>query len=181
MPRILDLELTGTKLVLRLFAAAILGGLAFLVLYYIPANLSAIIKWLGSSLPATFPVNELADFVQQAVSPLLPALGLTIAIFIVLVFIFRKTKLWGPLVFATGLVGLIYGYMLFQGGTMRFTFPNNIIPNTSASISITLNVIMLLFLAAPALTVIKGILLTFEHKAVNKENQISSASKPSTS
>ena len=171
MPRILDLKLSGKEFTLRLVIASVLGVLAFLFLYYIPSNLSAIINQLGSNLPAAIPVKELAALVQQSVPTVLPTLGLIIVVLTVLSVIFKKTLLEGPLVSTSGLVDLVYVYTLFGGGTLSFAIPKNIVPNTTASISITLTLIMYLFMAAPALTILKGILIALEHKAGQRESQ----------
>ncbi len=146
-------------------------------IYYLPFNFLAILNLLGSNLPATFPVNELVNLVQQAFPSFLAALGLIIVALTVLGSIFKKTMLEGFIVSVMGILDIIYVYIVFNGGTMNFIVPQNIVPDTTATISITLTMIMILFLVAPILTIIKGILLTLEHKSIHLEDQISSTNK----
>jgi len=157
LPRILDLQLSNKAFALRLAAAIGSGILSFFFLYYVPANLSKIINQI-------LPVTGFADLIQQFIPPLLPLLGLVITVLIVLGIIFKKTILHGPVVSITGLACLAYIYTAFQGGTLVFNLPQTIIPDTTASVTITLTTIMYLFLAAPACNILKGVLLTLEHK-----------------
>lgn len=169
VPRILDLELSRADLIRRLLVASFLGGFTLLLLFVIPSNVSTIISWLSSSLPATIPVKELTSLAQEFIPEILPVLGFVIAGLIFLGRIFKKTMLEGPIVLAQGLADLVYLYVVFQGGTMRFTIPANIIPNTTATISIILTTIMILFIVTPILVIVKGILITLEHKKAQRE------------
>jgi hypothetical protein len=173
LPRILDLDLSGLRLALRLAAAVVVGGFLFLVLYFIPSNLSAVIGTIGSRLSIMLPVNEISPLLQGLVPSILPAIGLLIAVLVGLRIVFGKTLIEGPLVSTVGLVTLVYVYISFQGGTLRFAIPQGLVPGVSGAVSLTFTIIMVLFLAAAGLTVVKGILLTKEHRARRREIRVS--------
>ncbi len=156
MPRLLDLKLTGAKLALRLALAILLGGLAFVLFYFLPASASSL---LGNSL-STAGIPGASGVVSSLINPSLPLIGLAAALFVFLGVLLRGTRIYGPIVIVTGLVFAAYVYTAFQGGTISLTLPPGLQGNASGTIAINASTLMYLFLLGPVLTILKGVVLT---------------------
>jgi len=155
MPKVIDLELTGKSLVIRLAAAAFLSLLSFAVLYYIPANLAGIIQRIAGVYPTQSVINTL---ISSLVSPQLPLLGLVITILVFMATLLNGSKVYGPILTVLGLTFIAYITTLFHGGSLEVTLPQGI--GVSGSVKVGLSTLMLLFTIPAALTLVKGVVIT---------------------
>lgn len=156
MPRLLGLDVSGASLALRVVLGIVFGGLALGLLYYIPANLGSM---LSSYLPASTKAVA-TGVVSSLLSPSLPLIGLVAATLVFLGVLLRGTRVYGVILLANGLVFVAYVYTLFQGGTITLSLPSGLPSSLSGSLSLNVGSLMLIFLIAPILTVVKGIVLT---------------------
>lgn len=119
MVRLIDLDVSGASLAARLALGAILGGLAFLVFYYVPANLLGIASNLaGVEIPP-----QAAGVISSLIEPALPSVGLALAPAIFLCALFRGTKAYGPLTIALSLIFAAYVFLFFHGGAISVAAP----------------------------------------------------------
>ena len=156
MPRLLDIEVSGASLALRVVLGVVFGGISFVVFYYLPANLG---NFLSSALPAASRAAA-AGVASALINPSLPLIGLAAAALVFLGFLLRGTKAYGLILVLNGIVFLAYVYTAFQGGTITLNLPAGLPSSASGNISLNASNLMLLFLLAPLLTVVKGIVLT---------------------
>ncbi|XRH76126.1 MAG: hypothetical protein ACO0C9_03485 [Candidatus Methanosuratincola verstraetei] len=160
MVRLIDLDVSGASLAARLALGAILGGLAFLVFYYVPANLLGIASNLaGVEIPP-----QAAGVISSLIEPALPSVGLALAPAIFLCALFRGTKAYGPLTIALSLIFAAYVFLFFHGGAISVAAPvdqlvGGLPMELSLSIRVDMAMLMALFLVPPALGVAKGVLL----------------------
>jgi len=160
MVRLIDLDVSGASLAARLALGAILGGLAFLVFYYVPANLLGIASNLaGVEIPP-----QAAGVISSLIEPALPFVGLALAPAIFLCALFRGTKAYGPLTIALSLIFAAYVFLFFHGGAISVAAPvdqlvGGLPMELSLSIRVDMAMLMALFLVPPALGVAKGVLL----------------------
>ena len=156
MPRILDLELSGGKLALRVVLAAVFAVLAALLFYYVPASIGSFAKSLGGASNA----STVESVVNSLVSPNLPMIGLAAAAMVFVGVLLRGSRVYGPILVVTGAVFLAYVYVAFQGGTISLDIPQGQQLSLAGSVSIGLSGLMFLFMLAPLLTIVKGVVLT---------------------
>ncbi|MDE1858606.1 MAG: hypothetical protein KGI26_06050 [Thaumarchaeota archaeon] len=156
MPRLLGLELSGGRLALRAVLAAVFGGLAFIVFYLVPAALGGLISQSAGSAGGTYA----ASVAGALVSPALPIVGLGVAALVFLGVLLRGTKVYGPILVVLGVVLLVYVYTAFQGGTVNLAIPKGAQYSATGSVAIDLAPLMYLLMLAPALTLLKGVVIT---------------------
>ncbi len=159
MPKLLDLELTGTSLAFRAVLGAVLAAAAFLFLYFVPANLVALAARVLPEMGGTFAAA--APMVAALIHPMLPLAGLLIAAFTFPAVLLRGSKLYGFFVAGLGILFLAYVYLAFQGGAITIAVPENMIPaySVTAALQLRLTNLMLLFMIPPVLTIVKGFVL----------------------
>ena len=136
--------------------AVLFGGLAALLFYYVPASVGGFAKQLAGPSNA----STVEGVVNALISPDLALLGLAAAALVFLGVLLRGSKAYGPIIIVTGLVFLAYVYTAFQGGTITLNLPQGIQYGASGSVSMGVAGLMYLFMLAPLLTVVKGIVLT---------------------
>jgi len=155
MPKILDLQLKTSSLVLRLIVGLITAAVSFILLYYIPANLS--------SLMYSFGIRDeiIINLVRSLVNPVLPTIGLAVAVLELVSAIMRGSKTYGPITLVLGLLLTSYVYLLFQQGAIVIPLSASIYPGISGALVIQLTNLMLLFILPFILMALKGITLTY--------------------
>lgn len=158
MPKILDLELKGSSLALRVVTGIIAAGITFFLLYYLPANFLSLLGQLvpAQALPDPSILNTL---LSSLVNPSLPMIGLLLTVLVFLECLLRGSKAYGPILIISGLSFIAYLYLLFHGGTMTITLPASLLMGISAGVAVDLTVIMLLFMLPSLLTIINGAVL----------------------
>ncbi|MDG6988623.1 MAG: hypothetical protein JRN21_04780 [Nitrososphaerota archaeon] len=155
MARLLGAEVTSGQLAVRAVLAVVFGGLAFLVFYYLPVSAAGLVKQVAGPANAS-----VASVVNGLVSPDLPAIGAAVAALVFLGVFLRGTKAYGPILIAAGAAFLAYFYVALQGGTITLALPQGIQYSASGNISIGVADLMYLLMVAPALTIVKGAVLT---------------------
>ncbi len=160
MVKLLDLEVSGASLAARIVLGVILGALAFLIFYYVPANFLG----LASDVLRMEIPPQAADVLSSLVDPALPLVGLALAPAIFLCALFRGTKAYGPLTIALSLLFAAYVYLFFHGGAISVAVPvgsiaGDLLMELSLSIRVEMAMLMALFLIPPILGVAKGALL----------------------
>ena len=155
MPKILDLQLKTSSLILRLIVGLITAAVSFILLYYIPANLS--------SLMYSFGIRDeiIINLVRSLVNPVLPTIGLAVAVLELVSAIMRGSKTYGPITLVLGLLFTSYVYLLFQQGAIVIPLSASIYPGISGALVIQLTNLMLLFMLPFILMALKGITLTY--------------------
>ncbi|MDE1858223.1 MAG: hypothetical protein KGI26_04040 [Thaumarchaeota archaeon] len=156
MPRLLGVEMSGGKLALRVVLAVVFGSLAALFLAYLPSAAGSFAKQAAGTANAA----AVESIVNALINPSLPAVGAVVAALVFLGFLLRGTKVYGPILMVLGLALLAYVYLAFQGGTIGLTIPQGLQYAASGSVSIGVSTLMLLFMVAPLLTLVKGLVLT---------------------
>jgi len=156
MPKILDLQLKTSSLVLRLIVGLITAAVSFILLYYIPANLSSLMYSSGVR-------DEIViTLVKGLVNPMLPTIGLAVAVLELVSAIMRGSKTYGPITLVLGLLLTSYFYLFFQQGAIVIPLSGYIYPGLSGSIVIQTSTLMLLFMLPGILTALKGIVVTLQ-------------------
>lgn len=154
MPRLLDLEMSGGKVALRLVLAAVFGGLAFIVFYYIPSALGAFLAQAAGSGG-----SSASNIASALINPQLPTLGLAIAVLVFLGVMLMGTKAYGPALIVIGLAFVAYVYTVFQGGIINLTVPKGVQYSASGNVAIDVALLMYLFMLGPILTILKGVVI----------------------
>lgn len=155
MARLLGVEVTSQQLAVRGVLAVAFGGVAFLLFYYLPVSAASLVSQIAG--PAGAP---LAPVVSGLVSPDLPAIGAAVAALVFLGVFLRGTKAYGPIVMAVGVAFLAYFYVALHGGTVTLAIPQGVGYSASGDVSIGVADLLYLLMVAPALTVVKGAVLT---------------------
>ncbi|MDG6904392.1 MAG: hypothetical protein JRN20_01250 [Nitrososphaerota archaeon] len=157
MPKILDLEISTPRLVLRVIYAAILASIDIFIFYIlISPNDTLLQRFLPPSIS-----SQLTSALSSFVSPTLPTIGLVMAALIFLDTMFKKTRIEGAFVMITGGLFAWYTYTIFGGGTMNLAMPSGLVQNITGSITVQASLIMWLLMLPSILTVVKGALMLF--------------------
>ncbi len=150
------MEMSGGKLALRAVLAVIFGAIAFVIFYYVPSSLGSYITRFAGSNGG----SSASSIVGALINPVLPIIGLAVALLVFIGTLLRGTKAYGPVLIFLGLVLVAYVYTAFQGGTINLTIPKGVGYSASGNIAIDFTLLMYLFLLAPILTLLKGVVLT---------------------
>jgi len=156
MPKILDLQLKTSSLVLRLITGLIAAAFCFILLYYIPANLPSLIYSYGLR------DEMIINLVKGLINPMVPAIGLAVATLELISAIMRGSKIYGPITIILGVLLAFYFYLLFQQGTIVIPLSGTIYPGLSGSIIVQASTLMLLFMLPGIFTILKGTLVTLQ-------------------
>ncbi|MGQ9759828.1 MAG: hypothetical protein ACUVQ5_04595 [Candidatus Methanomethylicaceae archaeon] len=156
MPRILDLEIGVGWLALRIVGGALLSAATYFLLSYVPSHLPEI---LGRFAPPEFS-SIIVSIVSELINPLLYIVGAVIAVIVFLQIVFRKTKVYGPILILAGLASLAYIYLAFQGGVITLTLPKELAMGLQVSVRVYLVTLMTLAMVPTILTMIKGIIIS---------------------
>ena len=97
--------------------------------------------------------------VGALVNPSLGAIGLAAAALVFLAVLLRGSKAYGPILMVLGVVFLAYVYEAFHGGTVALAIPK-VQASVSGNVAIGVSGLMYMFMLAPLLTVVKGLVLT---------------------
>ena len=155
MARLLGVEVTSQQLAARGVLAVAFGGVAFILFYYLPVSAASLVSQVAG--PAGAP---LAPVVSGLVSPDLPAIGAAVAALVFLGVFLRGTRAYGPILMAVGVAFLAYFYVALHGGTVTLAIPQGVGYSASGDVSIGVADLLYLLMVAPALTVVKGAVLT---------------------
>lgn len=157
MPRILDLQISTLRLVLRVIYAVILASIDIFIFYIlISPNDTLLRRFLPASIS-----SHLTTALSSFVSPTLPLIGLAMAALIFLDTIFKQTRIEGAFVMITGGLFAWYTYAIFDGGTMNLAIPSGLVQNVTGNITIQASLIMWLFILPSLLTAVKGALMLY--------------------
>jgi hypothetical protein len=148
--------MTGGRLAVRVVLAAVFGGVAAALLYYVPASLGGVAEQLAGGANA----SAVQSIVGALVSPSLPLIGLAAAALVFVGVLLRGTRGYGPVLVVLGAVLVAYVYTAFQGGTINISIPQGVQYGASGTVSISLAALMYLAMVGPLLTVVKGVVLT---------------------
>jgi hypothetical protein len=161
VPRVtIVVEFSWRSLAVRLLTGSVVALAAFITLYFIPSNLSSFLA--GYSPNGLAP--SIASLVAALVTPTLLAIGLLITALVFVGVVVRGSVVYGPVLVATGLGFIAYFYALFQGGSVSFQIPQELVGNLSGSIVVRLDQLVLLLVLPAALAVVKGIVLLLPWK-----------------
>jgi hypothetical protein len=155
----MDLELSSASLALRVISGAALAALVFVVFYYLPANLSALVS---GSLSATS--SAAVSSVATAIVGSTPIIGLVLAALVFLGAVLRGSKVYGVVLIVIGILFATYTYLLLHGGSIGGTLPSNLSSGASGNFAIDVSLLMVVLLAPSILTVLKGTLLIAVHE-----------------
>jgi len=156
MSRLAGLELSHGALVSRLVIGALASVMVFFVYYYLPASLVAFASRF-------IPANALAaadKVLPSLINPAILMLGLLLTLLVFLNVVLGGSKVHGLIVILIGACVFAYTILIFQGGTISLVLPRELLQGLGIDLQINLTNLMLVFLACPVLTVIKGVLLT---------------------
>jgi hypothetical protein len=108
------------------------------------------------------PVGVLTYLQSNGISPPIPVMivelaGIALTVLIVARYMFRPTRLYGPLAMAVSVVSLVYLYYLWLHSTYTLR-----IPNVPIAIGVTYADLLLLLMIVPALALVGGVLTTLE-------------------
>lgn len=156
MPKLIDVEVSGGGLAIRLVTGIVGAIIAFILLFFIPTSAASLVS---GSVPASF-ASGINSLISSLVNPVMPPLGLLVAVLVFLSALLRGTKIYGLIVILLGIFYLAYIYLFFHGGTINIQVPQGIAQGVSGSIVVELNLLMLLFMIPSILTIIKGIVLS---------------------
>jgi hypothetical protein len=152
MPKVMGVQLSGGALAVRLATAVVGAAVSFLLLYYLPANISTVVPQGASALASPlFP-------------PVLPPLGLAITALVFLGFLLRGTGAYGFILLLLGLLFIAYVYILFGGGTIYLQIPSSAAYGASGTVAVNASTLMYILLVAPILTVVKGVFILTTHR-----------------
>jgi hypothetical protein len=160
--KLLDTEISATRLGLRLLIALILSSLSLLVLYLIP-------RFLLDYASTTIPDTQTQSLVNQLLDSRILTLGILVPLIVLFTITLRKSKLEGPLLIGLGATLITYSYLLLQGGVVNLQIPAAAIQNIlrinlpirlQAHLSLDITTLMLVSMLAPLLLVVKGSILT---------------------
>lgn len=157
MPRILDLQISTPRLILRIIGAFILAGIDFFFFYVI---ISPDDTLLQRFLPASIS-SHLTSTLSSFVSPTLPLIGLVIVVLIFFDQIFKQTRIEGAFLMMMGSLFALYTYTIFGGGTMNITIPAGLVQNITGNITVQAWLLMWLFILPSLLTVVKGAMMLY--------------------
>lgn len=160
MVKLLGLELSGGAFGLRLAAAIILGSVEAFLFYYLPTNVGSL---ASGYLPSSYS-SQINSVISGVVSPLLPILGLVIAVLGFLGILLKGTKIYGLIIALIGATFAGYTYLFFQGGTIRLNMPPGLVQNVTGQISLELDLVMLLLIVPSLLTIVKGGVLLMQSR-----------------
>lgn len=141
---------------MRVVLAVVFGGLAAVFLAYLPAMVGSFAKQAAGTANAA----AVESVVSALVNPSLPAVGAVVAALVFVGVLLRGTKAYGPVLVVLGLALLAYVYMAFQGGTIALTIPQGVQYSATGTVSIGVSMLMLMFMIAPILTLVKGLVIT---------------------
>jgi hypothetical protein len=174
VPKLLDLEIGTASLVIRVILGLICAGIVFFIFYYLPVNIKAILDFILSTVvpgSSSIPPSFTSDVLGIAVSPILPFSGLVLTVVTFLEIVMRGTKIYGPILIASGSFWLVVLYIVFEGGNIVFALDQSlfsglseILPSFALRISIGLIPIMLIFMLPSILTVTKGVVLVLGNR-----------------
>jgi hypothetical protein len=165
MPRILDLEISTPKLIMRVIVAFILAGIDFFFFYVL---ISPNDTFLQKILPPSIS-SHVQSAMSSFVSPSLPLIGLAIVALIFFDQIFKGTRIEGAFLIIMGSLFAWYTYTIFGGGTMNLNIPQGLVQNISGNITVHAALLMWLFILPSLLTVVKGALMLYNS---NKRKQV---------
>jgi hypothetical protein len=148
--------MSGGKLGLRAALAVVSGAVAFVLFYYVPTSIGGFASGLAGAANA----STVASLAGSLVSPDLPVLGVAVAALVFVGVFLRGTKAYGPVLVVLGLALLAYVYVLFHGGTIEVTVPSLSQYSASGSVAVSVAALMYLFMLPPALTLVKGAVIT---------------------
>ncbi|MDG6999984.1 MAG: hypothetical protein JRN15_12815 [Nitrososphaerota archaeon] len=175
MVKLLGLELSGGAFGLRLSAALILAALEAFLFYYLPTNVGSL---ASGYLPSSYS-SQIVSLVSGLVSPLLPILGLVIAVLGLLGILLKGTKIYGLIIALIGATFAGYTYLFFQGGTIHLNVPPGLIQNVTGQISLELYLVMLLLIIPSLLTIVKGGVLLMQARSSAPKALAKQAPEPS--
>ena len=141
----MGVELSGRALAARLAVAILASAVSLLLFYYVPSNITQLVRATGVS--------------SSFVPPELPALGLAIAAFVFLGFLLRGTGAYGVILVLLGLLFAVYVYLFFGGGTVVIEVQPVSASGASGAIAVNASTLMYILLVAPLLTVVKGLFI----------------------
>jgi hypothetical protein len=160
MPRLLDIEVSGGRMAIRLVTGIIGAVIAFVVLYFIPTSAASLVS---GSVPASFAAG-INSLISSLVNPVMPPVGLVIAVLVFLGALLRGTKIYGPIVILLGILYLAYIYLFFGGGNLNVQIPQGIAQGVSGSLVLQVSLLMSLFMIPAILTIVKGVVLSLPRK-----------------
>ena len=159
MLRIMELDLSGRRLVLRVIASVTFSALTFALLF------SPIFFWVLPSGASAFLLTTRgglgSKLLSSLISPEAPTLGLFIVMLVFAWVLLRGTKVEGLLTILNGLAFAAYVYALFQGGTIQLEAVGKAFGTSDATLNLSLDAttVMLAFLVPPFLTIARGVAL----------------------
>jgi len=147
--KVLGLEITTRKLVLRIIGAIIAFLAYFFIFSYMPSNPNTFMRLFGLDF-------DLQSFFR--INPYIPIIGLGIAASLALGVLLRRAKGEGLANIAGGALIAVYIYLLLDGGVIKIRIPEGLAQGLSADVTLDLITLMYLFLIPPLLTIVKGLL-----------------------
>lgn len=153
---ILGYEISTGRLILRIAGGFVLFAIAYFLLSYLPEH---VLDFISGIVPPEFS-DVAAEALSGLLHPLIPLLGLLIAILLFLEVVFHEMRVYGPILIGAGITSTIYVYIAFHGGMIELTFSH--LMGLSASASLDLTALMILAMIPAILTALKGLLITFE-------------------
>jgi len=161
--KLLDIEISGARLALRVLIALFLSALSLTVLYIAPIT---IMNYLNG-----IPSTQLQSLMRQLLVPTVVYIGLIVSALVLITVTLRKTRLEGPILIGLGVFLLAYWYIIFHGGTLTISIPvteiqqalgYNVPVSIAASVTVNLTTLMLASMLTPLIIIVKGALLTAE-------------------
>ena len=147
------------SLIFRFIAGTIVSFFVFLVFYAIPSYLPELV-----SLAMPSQAEALKGIVSALVSPALPFIGLFLTVAVFLEIFLKDTEVYGPLLMLSGSGFIAYILVAMHGGIIQMVVPSNLLMGISLNLAVGLTFLMLIMLLPSALTVLKGLILTFKKR-----------------
>lgn len=138
---------------------AIFSFLVFLFFYVIPANLTDLV-----SLAVPSQAEALKGIVSALVNPVLPLIGLFLTVIVFLEILLKDTRAYGPLLILSGSGFIAYILVAMHGGIIKLAIPPDLLMGVSLNLIVDLMLLMLIMLLPSALTVLKGLIITFRKR-----------------
>ncbi|MBC7121192.1 MAG: hypothetical protein H5T33_06440 [Candidatus Methanosuratus sp.] len=160
MVKLLGMEISSASFAFRVISGVVLASGAFLILYFIPANLARFITAYAPDAP-----QPALALLPSFIGPIIQVVGLALVPVIFLCALLRGTKAYGPLTIVLSLLSAAYIYSVFHGGVISALLTDLPLGDgmlADLHIAIDLTWMMIAFLVPTILGLIKGVVLTLK-------------------
>jgi hypothetical protein len=172
MPKIGDLELSNTKLAVRIIGGLILAGLILFLFYYLPSHLTQIVSPYvsGSYIP------YLNNLVSELTNSGIPLLGVLLAVIVFFDVLLKDSWIYGIDLIITGLLFLVYDIFLYRTGQFFSFGPETTQSPIYSEITPLFSIIIIILLIWTVYSISRGVSLVL-HRNQRRRSAIELSQK----